>query len=129
MTWTANIIDVKKNELDIEITVEFTNGTITKSVPFRVHEPSSIDNIIKQQLNQYTKVEQASVQVGVVDLSAKPVTPPSRAEVDASAFTANLNLYRKTLEAEKLGITVSPTAAEILQTLKDTYLPEYIELL
>lgn len=126
--WTANIISSEKSDLDINIIVEFTDGTTIKSIPFRVSNPDSITQIIKNQLDQYEKISTATVNVGLVDVTVPLPPSPTPEQKDLTAFQKNLLQYKQSANAEKLGLIVSPSSVELLNTVQSTFKPEYINL-
>lgn len=80
--WTANITGIEKNALDFDMTVEFSNGDVTKVVAFKLSEPASITQVIKNQLDQYQKIDDLNVPLGKVDFQPAPApVPPSEKEV------------------------------------------------
>lgn len=126
--WTAKIINSEKSDLDINLTVEFTDGNITKTIPFRVSNPDSIKKIIKTQLDQYEKVGSAVIDLGPVDTNPVDLPPPTQGELDTIQFQKTLGQYRQSIRAESVGLVITPSSTDLLEILQSTFKPEYLTL-
>lgn len=130
MTWTAEIKSTTKSDLGLQITVQFTDGVKTTSVPFNVSEPDSIKTLIQRQIDQYEKIASvdAVALVGPVDLTKPAPVGPTQAQLDAQAYGLNVARFRQMQGAIKAGVLDAGDASVIaLQaTLKKDFLPEYL---
>lgn len=89
--WTAEIKKVVKNELDIDLEVEFTNGVTQNLIPFKISDPSSVHSIIKRQLDQYEKIEKSNLSLGPVTFVTPEVVEPTEKEIEERLYQQKKN--------------------------------------
>lgn len=131
--WTANIISNDVRELDFDITVEFSDGIVTKTVPFnRLTDPSKVKQILQNQINQYQAITGLVVKNGLVDFTPADPTPPTAEEVARDKFLADLRLWAVlssplggliNANEEQLVALTADTYTRLSQTYIDAYLP------
>ena len=77
--WTANITSITKraDNLSFEMSVDFTDGKQTFTIPFLVSDPNSVKRLVANQINQYEAIDAfiANPPLGPVDVTPEPAPP------------------------------------------------------
>lgn len=112
--WTAKKTNVSKQNGEIQITVEFTNGTDTFSEVLRSKTVNDnfVSDYVKSRIEQLTKIDQLATELGsVIDIpvvETQPVVTPvvtkTAQEIALSDFVYHLGRYKKLLSLVSMGI-------------------------
>lgn len=119
--WTATIKNVTKNTLDMDITVDFSNGETTHTIPFKISDPSSVKRILANQLAQYEAVETADLALGVVDFTPPAPVVPTQDQLDQQAYAqkrAELKVLKEDLDLQLIEQATYDIAKDALIQMK-----------
>ncbi len=138
--WKTIITNVVKDKGIFSFTVEFykDEALYTSYLFDRVSEPSSIKQLVRNQLAQYQKIDELDENslVGDLDLTLPPVeepeiVTPSKEVVDEEKYSENIAKLRSYEKAIALGITekTDQNYLDLQTTLKSDFKPEYLKLI
>lgn len=125
--WSAKKTNVAKQNGEIQITVEFSNGTDTFSEVLRSKTVNDnfVSDYVKSRIEQLTKIDQLVTDLNTVtDIPVVTVTPvpkqepvPTPEEVALSNYVYHLGRYKKLMSLVNLGILDSKdTSIEVEKT-------------
>lgn len=135
--WTASLVSVQKVSTGemAEVVIDFTDGTQTNRLTFRISDPASLATIARNQLAQYEKIEAfvKAPPIGPIDTSVPVVVPPTPdpTVVKVQAFQAAYQTFKQQQTAIKLGLLdpLDPAVAKAQDDLKANFIPEAVSVL
>jgi hypothetical protein len=103
--FTATITSKNFTEGEMQVLVEFSNGTQTKIKAFTVLSEQNLKRQIKDELVRLNELEVFAVALllGSYDPSDAPVIPPTQAEIDKSTWFRDFNRLEQVTKLNTLG--------------------------
>lgn len=92
--WQADLVEVIKENGNLKVKVNYNNGVVVYTKDYLISEPDSIKRIIKDQINQYQKIEDFQPTLGIVDLS-EPVEAKKEVAVEVAKNQGGLTYLEK----------------------------------
>lgn len=136
MAWTGEIVSITKNAggLDCTLVYRVTDGTSIQTITEpHVSSTSSFQKIVQDAMDVRNGADAAKAAIAAFDptslvgiLPPPPIPiPPTKSELDARAFQVLLEDYQIALNAETIGISVTPDSATSRSALIAAFKPEY----
>lgn len=131
--WTTKITTIDKHKAVFDCTVQFfKNEVFYDEFTFKnVSEPDSIKRLIREQLNQYKKIDGLALKAGDIDAKEDVVvdTPIDKTEAELTEldFIDRLDKLKKMKVAVDLGFDLSTNYATLLGKLKTDYKARYLK--
>lgn len=129
--WTAKILNKTLSEGVLSIGVEYTNGTETFLDSFTSSGADDLASFVQRKIDALDKIYSSAGKVGDIITKKQSVAiTPTKEQLDRSTYGSDLALYKKCLEAVKLGILTGneTQVQDVKSRLVSNYQASYIDL-